>query len=164
MVSFRQLLRRLKDHEVDFIIIGGVAAHLLGSPMSTLDVNVCAPLTEENLTRILASIRDLHPMWRFRPDHKIPVDSLEQFRGFKNLYIDTDIGVLDVLGELPGIGSFDAIRERTEEVILDGTVYKVLDIDTLIAAKQVAGREKDRIGIDHLREVKRQRETDPEKP
>src|SRR5687768_8277376 len=87
MLRFREILRRLKDGEVEFVIIGGVAAGLLGSPMATLDVDVCAPLDDTNLGRIIEALRGLNPRWRFRPDKMIPVDDVARFRGCKNLYI-----------------------------------------------------------------------------
>jgi predicted nucleotidyltransferase len=157
MVSFRELLRKLKDHDVEFIVIGGVAASLLGSPMATLDVDVCAPLNDSNLSRIIEALRGLHPLWRFRPDKPIPIDSVEQIRGFKNLYISTDIGILDILGELPGVGSFDEIKDRTTLIDLDGFTCAVLDIDTLILSKRAAGRDKDLVGVDHLEAIKKAR-------
>lgn len=160
MVSFRELLRRLKEHDVEFVIIGGIAARLLGSPILTEDLDVCAPLDDTNMTRILDALRDLHPTWRFRPDKKIPVESLERFSGFKNLYINTDAGIIDILGELPGVGSFDQIKGRTVEIDLGDLPCLVLDLETLIAAKLFAGREKDRIAVDHLRVVQRQQAND----
>lgn len=164
MVRFRELLRRLHDHEVEFVVIGGVAASLHGSPMGTQDVDVCAPLNDANLGKIIDSLRGLNPRWRFRPDITIPVDDAERFRGFKNLYIDTDWGIIDILGELPGICPFDELRGKTAEMDLGGFRCRVLDIDILIASKRTAGRDKDLLNVRHLAAIKKQLEQGSREP
>jgi hypothetical protein len=156
-VQFRDLLRRLKQHEVDFVIIGGVAAGILGSSIATFDLDVCASLDDVNLARILAALKDLHPRWRLRPDIVIPVDSLENFRGFKNLYIATDWGIIDVLGDLPEVSTFEQVKARANDMDVGGFTCPVIDIDMLIAAKRVAGRDKDFIAIDDLEAIKKAR-------
>lgn len=72
LAAFRELLKRLKDHNVEFIVIGGLAAILQGLPVATYDVDVCAPMSDENIARIHAALRDVRPRFRFRPD-KLPV-------------------------------------------------------------------------------------------
>ncbi len=59
MVRFKEFLQRLNQNEVEFFVIGGVAAWLLGSPLPTLDVDVCAPMHEANVERILNALRDI---------------------------------------------------------------------------------------------------------
>ena len=47
------LLKRLTDNQVEYVLIGGYAAIAHGSSLVTKDVDVCAPLTEPNISRIL---------------------------------------------------------------------------------------------------------------
>jgi hypothetical protein len=68
----------------------------------------------------------------------------------KNFYLLTDIGQLDILGEVPGIGDFNFIRDKTIEYDFGTMKCRVLDIPTLIAAKQQANRPKDRQSIAEL--------------
>jgi hypothetical protein len=162
LVQFRPLLQRLNDHGVEFVIIGGVAAVLHGSPTTTLDLDVCAPMTDENLSRIHRAVRDIHPRFRMRPD-KMPVpDDPERLRGFKNLNLLTDLGVIDLLGELPGIGSYESFADKAVAFDLNGIVCRALDLDTLIASKRHANREKDRTAIQHLEIVRRLKREQPE--
>lgn len=63
--------------------------------------------------------------------------------GLKNLYLRTDLGQVDVLGELPGTGDYNTIRDRTIDVDFAGINCRVLDIPTLIESKLRAGRPKD---------------------
>ncbi len=158
MVRFTKLLRRLHDNEVQFVIVGGVAAALLGSTMATFDLDVCAPLDDENLGRLVRALRGLRPRWRFRPDRVFLFNSVERFRGFQNLYLDTNWGILDVLGELPGIGTFHDLHDKTSMMDVGGFNCRVLDLDTLIKAKTAAGRAKDVVGVQHLEEIRRQQQ------
>jgi hypothetical protein len=159
-----QILKRLGDQGVELVLVGGMAAIAHGSPVLTLDIDVCAPLDEANLSRIIEALRGLNPRWRFRPDKIIPVDSVERFRGCRNLYITTDWGVLDVLGALPGVCTFAELAGRTVDIDLGGFTCRVLDIDTLISAKRAAGRDKDIIGVRHLEAIKKSRGQPPAPP
>lgn len=156
------LLRRLNEHQVEFVVIGGVAASLLGSPVVTYDLDVCVPMTETNVARIFAALGDLRPRFRFRPD-KMPVpQDLSRLRGIKNLNLLTDWGIIDLLGDLPNIGSFDDLQTRTSLMDVGGFVCRVLDLDTLLAAKKAAGRDKDLPNILQLEAIKRMRQQQPE--
>jgi hypothetical protein len=61
------LLRRLNDHGVNYIVIGGVAAIAHGSARITEDLDVGASLSRENAVRIVTSLSDLNPRWHTRP-------------------------------------------------------------------------------------------------
>ncbi|HXE54371.1 MAG TPA: hypothetical protein VN541_15215 [Tepidisphaeraceae bacterium] len=132
------------------MVIGGVAAILHGSARNTLDVDVCAPLSEPNLSRILEALKGSHPRWRTRPDKPPLADDPNLLTGFKNLYLHTDLGMLDILSEITGIGGFE--QAITHAVVLDvgGFKCRVLDLDTLIAAKHAVARSKDREAITEL--------------
>ncbi len=155
MVRYRDILKRLHDHDVEFVVIGGVAAVLHGSTQGTFDTDVCSPLHDENLGRIIEALRGLNPRWRFRADRVIPVDSVEKFSGFKNLYIRTDWGDLDILGEMPPVGGYGDIQGKTVDYDLDGFACRVIDIDTLLTVKRAVGRDKDKIAVMHLEALKR---------
>ena len=89
MDSIRQILARLNEHDVEFVIIGGVAAILHGSARATLDIDICAPLVEPNLSRILSALRGINPKWRMRPDRPPFPDDPAKLRGFQNFYLES---------------------------------------------------------------------------
>jgi hypothetical protein len=157
-----QILKKLKGHNADFVLIGGMAAIAHGSPMLTRDVDVCAPMTDANLLKIVAALQDLRPRLRMRPD-KMPLPrELERLTGVKNLYLQTDLGLIDLLGELPGIGTFESLVNRIVVMdVGDNFMCPVLDLDTLIASKRVAGRDKDLQNIRYLEAVRRVRMQQP---
>ena len=154
METFIDLLRRFREAEVEFVVIGGMAVVYHGSSLVTQDLDVCAPFTPDNVPRILNAIDGLNARFYPRPDLPIIRNEPEKFVGYKNLYLRTDLGKLDILGELPGVGTYDEIKERVVEVDVDGIRLRVLDLDTLIAAKRFAGRARDFRAISELEEIR----------
>ncbi len=84
-----------------------------------------------------------------------------RLRGLKNLYLDTDFGKIDLLGELPGVCSFAELRDRVIEMDIGGFRCRVLDLDTLIQCKRVAGRVKDRYALIHLEAIRKMKIQQP---
>lgn len=157
-----EMLKRLIDHEVRFVVVGGVAAFKHGSARNTEDLDVCAPLDHANAVEIIQAFADVHPRWRMRPDMpEISADS-PMLKGLKNRYLRTDLGQLDVLGELTGVGTFDEVVVHSIEGDFGGGLRcRLLDLDTLIESKRIAGREKDKPAVRELeviRDTLRQRQ------
>lgn len=137
------LLRLLNDSGVRYVLIGGLAGIAHGSTRRTEDIDVCAPLDDDNISRILAAYRAINPRHRMRPDLPPLSDDPANIRGFKNLYLVTDLGSIDFLGDLPGVGDFQTVMTHTIELDLQGVRCQVLTLDALIAAKKAARRRKD---------------------
>lgn len=160
-LDWLKLLHRLTLNEVRFIVIGGVAATLRGSPVATFDVDVCAPMDDENVLKIHQALKDLNPRFRFRPDlMRVPEDPSRLY-GIRNLNLATDLGAIDLLGELPNICNFKELQERSTMMDVGGFSCRVIDLDTLLAAKRSAGREKDALNIMHLEAIRRAQQNQP---
>ena len=143
MASTLDLLKSLNDHQVQYVLVGGMACVIHGSQVVTQDVDICAPLTQENLSRFLAALAGAHPRFRTARDlHSLP-DQPEKLEGFKNLYLVTDLGQLDVLSEITGVGAYSEVEQHTIQVDLEGIQCNVLDLDTLITAKKAMNSPKD---------------------
>ncbi len=156
MQNLSELTRRLIESEVEFVLIGGFAAVAHGATLVTRDVDICCRFSEANLRRIQEAVRDLHPMHRSRPD--MPLDLTgEQCVTLKNLYLKTDLGVLDCLGEVLGIGDFEQVLRQSVDVELPFGSCRILEIDGLIRAKEAMNRDHDRITVLQLMEIKKRR-------
>jgi hypothetical protein len=154
----KALLMRLKNAGLDFVIIGGVSVVFHGVPLATFDLDICCPFGEENLRKIDAAVRDLHPVHRLTAN-KLPLELTPHLcADLKNLYLQTDLGKLDCLSEVSGIGSFQDVRRQS--VVADFTYgqYRFLNLDALIHAKEAAGRERDILAAKELRRIKQQQE------
>src|SRR4051812_16681604 len=147
-----ELLKKLNEHQVEFVLIGGLAAVLHGSQTITRDIDVCVPFNVDNMTKLLASLSGLNPHYRQRPDLPFKTDPAF-YAQFKNLYLVTDAGAIDLLGEFSGVGDYQEALKNSEVAELDGKKFHVLSIPALIRAKRAAGRQKDWEAIRQLEDI-----------
>ena len=148
------LLSRLNAQDVDFVVIGGVCAILHGVSIVTFDLDICCRLSAENFRRIETAVRDLHPFHRLTAN-KLPLELTDEMASsLKNLYIQTDLGKLDCLGEVSGVGRYEEVLRRSIVRHTSLGDVRILDIDALIAAKQAIGRDRDIAAVLQLRAIK----------
>jgi len=141
--ELNSLLQRLSDAGIEFVVVGGVAAVLHGSSLVTRDLDVCAPLSGTTLEKLRESLRDLHPV------HRIAAPGVS----VQTLYLQTDLGALDLLGSITGVGDFEQVSASAVEVRLFGRTVKVIGLDALIKAKESLGRQKDLLAAMELRAI-----------
>lgn len=72
----------------------------------------------------------------------------------KNLYLETDLGPIDLLGSITGLGNYEQVHEVSVEIEIFGRRCRVLTIDALIEAKLALGREKDLLAAKELRAIR----------
>jgi hypothetical protein len=147
-------LRTLHEHDVRFVLIGGMGARLHGSPTVTNDTDVCYERTPENLERLAAALRELHARLR-GVDGDVPfrLDAATLAAGDHFTFV-TDAGNLDVLGSPSGSDGFRSLARSAVPMDLDGLTVLVASIDDLIAMKRAAGRPKDLVEVEILSAVK----------
>jgi hypothetical protein len=155
MSDLNGLLDRLHAHDVEFVLVGGFAAVVYGGTLLTRDVDVCCRFTGTNLQRIQAALADLHPVHRTRPDLPLALTP-ELCASLKNLYLKTDWGPLDCLGEVKGVGNFEEALKHSVIVELPFGECRVLSLEALIRSKQAMNREHDRITVRQLQAIKEQ--------
>jgi hypothetical protein len=148
------LLTRLRDNRVDFVVIGGVCGIYHGVPIATFDLDVACQFDEFTLTMIEKSVRDLHPFHRLTPN-RIPFELTPALiSGLKNVYLQTDLGKVDCLGEVSGVGNYEQVLKRSILARLSFGEFRFLDLDALIDAKTAVGRDRDLRALAHLRAIK----------
>lgn len=156
-----QILERLNESKVEYVIVGGMAAVFHGVPLVTRDVDICLPLTEQNLLRLEKALSDLHPVHRQTPQ-RLPFSVAGDYsRGLKNIYLSTDWGVLDCLGEVAGLGDFSAVAARSHKVELPIGPCQILDLEALIDAKSALDRPQDKLALIHLQQIQKLRKGTP---
>ena len=150
----KALLLRLQQHQVEFVIIGGVCGIMHGLTLVTTDLDVCCRFVPENLYRIQAAVKDLHPYHRLAAN-QLPLELTYELCGrLKNLYLQTDWGKLDCLGEVAGVGVYETVLRHCMLFKLSYGEFRILDVDTLITAKEAVGREHDLAAVKQLRGIK----------
>ncbi len=154
MASTLDCLRILTDHDVEYVVVGGVAGVLHGSRIVTEDVDICAPLSIPNLTKLLAALGPHNPRFRMVPDKRpLPPDP-SLLSSYRNLYLISDLGQIDILSEIAGVGGYEEVYARTITVNLEGFSCRVLDLDTLILAKEALNSPKDREAVTELKAIR----------
>jgi predicted nucleotidyltransferase len=153
MQDFDQLLQRLADAELEFVIVGGYAAISYGSSYLTRDVDICTALTEENVAKLRLALRDWNPRHRLTHRRLSFLEFPPPGQPLNNLYLETDVGIVDVLSSVLGVGDFSRLKSRAEEVEVDGERHLVISLEDLIQSKEALGREKDLLTAKELRAI-----------
>jgi hypothetical protein len=150
----KALLLRLRQHQVEFVIIGGICATMHGVTLVTTDLDVCCRFAPENLYRIQAAVMDLHAFHRLAAN-RLPLELTDELCGrLKNLYLQTDWGKLDCLGEVAGVGDYETVLRHSVPFKLSYGEFRILSLDAAIASKEAVGREHDLAAVRQLRAIK----------
>lgn len=153
MAELAQALKLLADCKVDCVVVGGVAAGAHGSSQVTFDVDVCYSRDSNNLLRLSDALRSVNATLRGAPkDIPFLLDEETRRRGL-NFTFDADIGKIDILGEVQGVGGHQQCVEDSNELELFGIPCRVISLEKLIAAKRSAGRAKDLVVLPELEAI-----------
>ena len=148
--DFLELFRALHRDGVEHVVVGGVAAILEGAPITTLDFDIVVRLDEDNLRRLVTLLEELDARYRDPSGREIR-PTLERLRSNKINLLDTKLGPLDVIRTIgPGWDWSDLI-DRSHPLQVSELEVWVLDLASIIEAKEIAGREKDRAMLPVLR-------------
>lgn len=165
--SLLRIAEHLEGHGVEFIVVGGQAAVLLGSPLPTFDVGLCYRRTKDNLQRLTAALQEVRPTLRGAPgDLPFRLDAESLALG-SNFTFNTDYGPLDLLGWVEPFGTYDELLPGCEWIEVGDSQLLVIGLDDLIAIKRHIGRPKDRLmlvqleGLKRLRDEGRQKNGEP---
>ena len=150
MIDLATILPRLVEDGVEFVIIGGVAATVHGSSYITDDLDLCYARDRANLERLASSLMPFVPRLRGAPADVSFLWDTETLRRGLNFTLVTELGNLDLLGEVAGLGTYEQVRAGAVLVDLCGVECAVLSLDKLIAAKRAAGRPKDKLILPDL--------------
>ena len=164
MTQFEQIARTLASGGVRFIVIGGWAGIFHGLAHSTYDVDVIYSRDSENIRRLAEALKPFHPYLRGAPPGLPFVFDAETIRNGLNFTLDTDLGKLDLLGEVPGARSYEELLPHSVSMEVNGVRYHCATLERLIQMKRAAGRPKDLEIIAALRallEERRKREQGP---
>ena len=155
------LLERLADAEVEFVIVGGYAGIVHGCTYMTQDIDICCDFSAANLLALQGALSDLHPAHRMTP-RRAPLELTAANVGeFRNLYLDTDLGHLDCLSEIQGVGGYEQVKQASVSIEVEGRPFRVLSIDALIASKEAMNRPRDREAVRQLKAMRQLRRGEP---
>jgi hypothetical protein len=142
-MSFEALLDTLAGAGIEFVLVGGLAATAHGSARATYDMDVVYSRAPDNIDRLVSALAKYEPYLRGAPPGlPFRFDRETVLRGL-NFTLSTNLGPLDLFGEIAGGGAFEALLPHCVELRLLGRSVRCLTLDKLIEVKRAAGRPKD---------------------
>ena len=155
-----RIAEQFSRHGVEFLVIGGQAAALFGSPIPTYDVDLCYRRTPDNLRRLAEALIELHPTLRGAPpDLPFRIDAESLALG-ANFTFNTDEGPLDLLGWVEPLGTYNDLAPRAEPFQVGSLELLVIALEDLLKIKRHLGRPKDRADLAQLEAIQRLRNSD----
>jgi hypothetical protein len=151
--SFREILELLNKHEVEYIVVGGVAAVIQGAPITTFDLDALVRISDENAGRLSLALDELDA--RYREHQSTVKPTKEDILAGGNLLLLTRAGPLDVLGFIGDKDRYEDMVHHTSEVAMTIGSFRVLGLQELIRQKKATDRPKDRAVIELLEEALR---------
>jgi predicted nucleotidyltransferase len=152
VIDFPYAVQVLAEHEVNFIIVGGAAAILHGSARLTEDLDIVYERSSVNIERLVIALTPYAPYLRGAPPG-LPFDwSAATIQMGLNFTLETSLGDLDLLGEIPG-GRYEDLIDQTTEIEVFGVRCRCLNLRALIQTKRAAGRPKDFEAIAELEAI-----------
>ena len=150
-------IKALHEYRVEYLIVGGVGARIQGAATTTQDLDMMPEPSGENLGRLAAALSgastEKKPATATEYTPHPVVDAME-FRTETISSFRPEYGLIDVLMELPGVGTYDEVRRRAKRYAFEDVVLVVADLDDIISSKESASRAKDWRAMDALHEAR----------
>lgn len=146
-------LEVLARHHVDYVLIGGLAATLQGSPLTTGDTDICPSVSADNLGRLSAALRELDARVYATDTARglkfdIAPETLVQAQVWNLI---TEAGRLDISWIPSGTRGYPDLVQDAISYEIDDIVVRVASLADVIRSKEAAGRERDRASLPTLR-------------
>jgi len=154
--DFLSAIQVLHKHEVDFIVVGGVAAVLNGVPINTYDLDVVHSTEMENIPRLLSALEELDAVYRIQPERRLRPNA-SHLSSPEHHLLRTVFGPVDFLGTIGDRQWYqDLLPHSTEMEVGPNLTVRVLNLHTLIQTKEKAGRDRDLAVLPTLRATLRE--------
>jgi predicted nucleotidyltransferase len=156
--QLEEIVELFSRHGVEFLIIGGQAEALFGSPRVTYDYDFCYRRSKENLERLARALKELNPALRgVPPDLPFQIDARSLALG-ENFTFKTRLGDIDLLGWVEPLGNYDALLKHAETYPIGESAVRTISLEDLIRVKEHIRRPKDRDSLFQLQAIKRLRQ------
>jgi predicted nucleotidyltransferase len=158
-VDFNRIFSELNKNGVKYLVAGGVAVNLHGYVRATADLDIMLLMTHDNIEKYIGLIKAMG----FKPRVPVPLDDFADDNKRREWISEKGMLVFSVYNPsnlMEGLDvmieehiRFDEAYERRKVVTSQGVVIPVISIQDLIKLKETAGRERDLIDIDALKEI-----------
>lgn len=155
------LIEALADEKIEYVLVGGLAVAAHGYPRATGDLDICPNPSEENLVRLVGFLESVEARsldeGEFDAD-ELAAHDLEGLRGGGNFRLRTRLGKLDVMQYLEPFGerTWEVLDAHAEQRAVSGQPIRICGYRDLLAMKQAAGRDQDKIDIANIKAARRE--------
>jgi hypothetical protein len=150
------LLERLAATDIQFILVGGLAAVAQGAPIATFDVDIVDRRTEVNVDRLIGFLEGIGAHHRGRPGAPLPPDR-GALLGPGHSPFMTDLGPLDALDVIEEGKTFEDLLADSVEIDFSGWRLRVLSLEALVRLKRSSTLSKDKLRMPILEEMLRRK-------
>ena len=150
------ILQALERHDVRYVLIGGLAATLHGSPVATYDVDLAPEQSRGNIERLAGALTEIGAVRYTDPDEPFTPPTVDDFTHLVESF-SSPIGYIDVFREARAVGGFDRLQPRADRKDVDGIQIVIANLDDIIASKQATDRAKDRAQLPVLLALQEER-------
>lgn len=146
-----QLLRRISEGGVEFVLVGGLAVNAWGVVRGTKDVDIVVSPDPENLKRLAEVAVEVHGHVQSRESFLSTPFSIEaELASGRRVAIETEIGLVDVVQGLDGVPAYASLRASAVNTEILGVMIPVCSLDDLRRMKSAAGRPRDLVDLEDL--------------
>lgn len=150
MVRFLSLIRVLSQENVDFVLVGGVAAVVHGASHVRQVMGICYSRAGSNLEKLCQALTPFAPRLRDAPrNHPFVLNGPTLMTG-SHFALITSAGALDLLAEVSGLGDYSRVNRYAESLKIEGAPCRVLSLEGLILSKKASQRTRDRLLLPEL--------------
>jgi hypothetical protein len=151
----RHLISTLVENDVEFVVIGAIAAIAQGYPLNTQDLDITPSREPQNVDRLAAALVQLDARLRIPGNQEgveFPIEA-SLLGSVDSWTLRTPSGDVDLLFVPAGTSGYDDLRRSALHVELWGHAVLVATIPDIIRMKEAAGRPKDLASLPALRQT-----------
>jgi len=155
--DLQKLLKLLIHSPLDFVLVGGFAAVLHGSNQTTRDVDICVASSADQVASLRDLLQPYHPTHRFSESKESFLETPGDLSRQQDFHLTTDLGSLDIVTHIEGIGDYYDLLQNSEEIEIYGGRCRLISIDDLIKSKKALGRHRDLVVVMELEAIREER-------
>lgn len=156
LLSAPDLIDTLARHGVEYVLVGGFAALVVGGlARATWDIDICPARNPDNLMRLKDALEELHARaWTESGEGTEVSFDIGRLKRIDLWTLNTRFGLLDVVFVPPGTEGYEDLAADAQTMDIHGRRVLVASIDDLIKMKQTTGRPLDIADVQTLEEVR----------
>jgi len=140
--DFKEFLRSLNVHHVEYLLIGGYAVNYHGYPRATADMDIWIAVNPANANRVVATLREF--------GFDLPDLSPELFlQPWQIIRLGMPPVRIEIATTISGVEFSECYAQRVEDT-LDGVPVNLISLPDLKRNKKASGRHQDLADLEHL--------------